>query len=123
VATLETYVRADDTDTHRFADTLTTTRVGVDPTGAPRLEDLDDLAGLDDPAPDGSGTAQLTLHRVETFPAGTRFGTWLRLDRATDLEAAFFTDVLAAFVADGRLDGRLDGRAGIGHGQVHTDLT
>jgi len=68
VATLETYVRADDTDAHRFADTLTTTRVGVDPTGAPRLEDLDDLAGLDDPAPDGSGTAQLTLHRVEPFP-------------------------------------------------------
>lgn len=61
MATLETYVRADDTDAHRFADTLTTTRVGVDPTGAPRLEDLDDLA------PDGSGTAQLMLHRVETF--------------------------------------------------------
>ena len=80
----------------------------MDPTGAPRLEDLDDLA------PDGSGTAQLMLHRVETFPAGTRFGTWLRLDRASDLEATFFTDVLAAFVADGRLDGR----AGIGHGQV-----
>lgn len=72
------------------------------------FEDLDDLA------PDGSGTAQLMLHRVETFPAGTRFGTWLRLDRASDLEATFFTDVLAAFVADGRLDGR----AGIGHGQV-----
>ena len=101
-------VCADDTDAHRFADTLTTTWVGVDPTGAPRLEDLDDLA------PDGSGTAQLMLHRVETFPAGTRFGTWLRLDRASDLEATFFTDVLAAFVADGRLDGR----AGIGHGQV-----
>ena len=58
------------------------------------------------------------LYRIETFPAGTVFSTWLRLRRATDLEAAFFKDVLKAFIADGRLGGRV----GIGHGQVRVNL-
>lgn len=109
---VETYVRADDTSAHSFTDTLTTHRVDVDPTGQPHLEQLPDL-------PEASDTAMLMLYRVETFPAGTRFGTWLRLDRATDLEIAFFTDVLAAFTSNGRLGGR----AAIGHGQVRTTLT
>lgn len=57
-------------------------------------------------------------YRVETFPAGTRFHTWLRLRRPTDLELAFFVDVLNTWCADGRLGGR----AGIGHGLVEADL-
>jgi hypothetical protein len=59
------------------------------------------------------------LYRIETFPAGTQFASWLRLDRASDLEVAFFTDVLNAFCRGGRLGGRL----GVGHGMVHTELT
>ena len=109
---VETYTRADDTSAHRFADTLTPRLVSVDPTGNPRLEEL---PGLGEP----SDTALLMLYRVETFPAGTRFATWLRLDRATDLEIAFFTDVLSAFSRDGRLGGR----TAIGHGQISAALT
>lgn len=54
------------------------------------------------------------LYRVETFPAGTVFSTWLRLDRAEPLATAFLTDVVEAFT----LEGRLGGRRGVGHGQV-----
>ena len=71
------------------------------------------------PGYEPSDTALLMLYRGDTFPAGTRVGAWLRLDRATNLELAFFTDVLAAFTADGRLGGR----AAIGHGQVRCQLT
>ena len=53
---------------------------------------------------------------VETFPAGTQFSTWLRLDKATDLQHSFFLDVLADFTHFGRLGGRL----AIGHGLVTT---
>ena len=107
---VETYIRGDDTSAHAFTDALTTDQVRVDPTGQPRLDELE-TATCD--------TALLMLYRVETFPAGTRFGTWLRLDRATNLEVAFFTDVLTVFTCHGRLGGR----AAIGHGQVRTDLT
>ena len=112
---IETYVRADDTSAHRFADALTSRRITVDETGEPRLDELHPTAPSDEPC----DTALLMLYRVETFPAGTRFGAWLRLDRATDLELAFSTDVLAAFT----VDGRLGGRAAIGHGQVRSELT
>ena len=47
------------------------------------------------------------------------FETWCRLERATAEQAAFFTEVLDRFAADGRLGSR----AGIGHGQVRLDLT
>lgn len=105
---IETYMRGDDTDTHAFADLNTTCRVDVDPTGNP------DLTGL--PTDEHS---QLMQFNVETLPAGTQLSSWLHLERATDLEVAFFTDVLAAFTARGRLGGR----AAIGHGHVHTTTT
>lgn len=57
------------------------------------------------------------LYRVETFPAGTKFSTWLRLERAEDLAHAFVVDVVEAFARSGRLGGR----RGIGHGVIEAD--
>ena len=91
---LETYTRLDDADRHDFA-------VPGGPAGA-----------------DGTADTLLMTYRVETFPAGTQFRAWLRLTRATDLAIAFFTDVLAAFTAAGRLGGR----AAVGHGMITADL-
>ena len=105
-AQIETYMRHDDTDSHAFTD-VTTHRVDVDHLGQPHLEQL--------PEPE----SQLIQFHVETLPAGTELSSWLRLERATDLEVAFFTDVLATFTAAGRLGGR----AAIGHGHVRTTAT
>lgn len=95
---IETFTRRDDSDCHAFASVA-----GAAPAAAEA----------------GDGPGQLMMFRVETFPAGTRFSTWLRLTRATPLEAAFFADVLAAFARDGRLGGR----AATGHGQVSCELS
>lgn len=51
---------------------------------------------------------------IETLPAGTRLQTWVRLDNATTLQAAFLRNVLAEFA----LRGHLGGRIAAGHGQV-----
>lgn len=106
---LETYLRQDDTTSHSFADVLADPAVAAlphDDTGAPLLPA--------DPVGD-----RMLMYRVETFPAGTSFETWCRLERATAEQAAFFTEVLDRFSADGRLGSR----AGIGHGQVRLELT
>jgi hypothetical protein len=106
---IETYVRQDDSAMHSFAQVLT---VDCVPGDGVTLADLM-------PVPDTTtGTAQLMMYRIETFPAGTIFGTWLRLTRATPLEASFFGEVLARFTQDGRLGGR----AGIGHGRISASL-
>ncbi len=57
--------------------------------------------------------------RIETFPAGTTFSTWLSLTRPTDLELAFFTEIMTTF-AD---HGRLGGRKAIGLGHVRASYT
>jgi CRISPR/Cas system CSM-associated protein Csm3 (group 7 of RAMP superfamily) len=101
---IESYTRQDDTDTHDFTTVIPTAALSFDESGLPEL--------------DAHGGSQQMLYRIETFPAGTVFSTWLRLRRATDLEAAFFKDVMKAFTADGRLGGRV----GIGHGQVRVNL-
>jgi len=111
---LETYVRQDDTDSHAFTDVISTHRIPIGDDGQPQLAHLPV-----DPADTDDASSRLMVYRVETFPAGTRFSTWIRLDRATDLEVAFFTDVLAAFC----LNGRIGGRAAIGHGQVEVNLS
>lgn len=130
---IETYVRQDDADTHAF--TALTSRP---PTGSgsgspgPLLNPVDPATGeLTDDAlaeltPSAAADAQdpttrslLMLYRIETFPAGTQFATWLRLGHATDLEAAFFADVLEAYTANARLGGR----GAIGHGTIRLDLT
>lgn len=58
------------------------------------------------------------VYGIETFPAGTTFSTWLRLERVSPLAAAFFLDVLQHWAATGRLGGR----GSSGHGKVLTDL-
>ena len=63
------------------------------------------------------GSGQMLFH-VETFPAGTTFSTHITLRRPTELELAFFTEVLATWCADARLGGRL----GVGHGRVAAHL-
>ena len=63
------------------------------------------------------GSGQMLFH-VETFPAGTTFSTHITLRRPTELELAFFTEVLATWCADARLGGRL----AIGHGRVVAHL-
>jgi hypothetical protein len=106
---IETYVRHDETTSHAFAEVISPTPTGAD--GQP------DLAQL--PAEDGHQDSMLMMYRVETFPAGTVFSTWLRLTRATPLEVAFFTDVLGRFAACGTLGGR----AATGHGLIKAGLT
>lgn len=100
---LEGYTRQDDSDSHDFA--------GVDQTPAELV------IGPDGQPETRAGSNQMLFH-LETFPAGTRFSSWLRLRRPTDLELAFFLDVLSTFSERGRLGGRV----GIGHGQVLVDL-
>lgn len=59
------------------------------------------------------------LYRIETFPAGTTFSTWLHLGHVSDVHHAFFTDVLNRFSTAGHLGGR----AGTGHGRFTADWT
>ena len=56
---------------------------------------------------------------VETLPAGTRLHTWVRLTNATEIQAAFLRDVLAAFAEHGHLGGRV----AAGHGQMTATTT
>lgn len=92
---LETYSHTDDLNDH----------------AAPTL----DPATVDDTGP--ADDSNQMRYSIETFPAGTRFSTHFRLDRATDLQIAFFTDILTTFAATGRLGGRL----AIGHGLISLD--
>ena len=63
------------------------------------------------------GSGQMLFH-VETFPAGTTFSAHITLRRPTELELAFFTEVLTTWCANARLGGRL----GVGHGRVAAHL-
>lgn len=96
------------------------------PTSAFDLVQMEEYTHADDlhhhtaPTPDSAETdppnrGNQMRYAVETFPAGTRFSTHFRLARATDLQIAFFTHVLATFTATGQIGGRL----AIGHGRVH----
>lgn len=111
---LEAYTRQDDAGGHDFAGVLSDAVSTTTPAGAVlRFDDT----GRPDPVA-GGGSNQM-LFNIETFPAGTVFTSWMRLRRPSDLELAFFTDVLRSFTDDGRLGGRIN----IGHGQVRVDLT
>jgi len=108
--------------------------LGKDPEGLGRVFDATQLetyrraddslragfAGMlgGEPAEESDRAAQLMQFRVETFPAGTVFDSWLRLERASPVEVGFFADVLAEFAQTGRLGGRL----AAGHGLVRVDL-
>lgn len=102
---IESYTRQDDSDSHDFS-TVISTQLGPDQAAAPAIATT-------------SATSQQMLYRVESFPAGTVFSTWLRLRRGTPLEHAFLHDILDRYTCDGRLGGRI----GIGHGQVRVDFT
>jgi hypothetical protein len=106
---IETAVRLDDAERHGTTDVVAET-IPVGRSGLPELGDL---------STPGQNTTILMQYRNETFPAGTKFSTWLRLERATPVEVSFFTSILQHFQADGRLGGR----AATGHGQVAVDLT
>ena len=56
---------------------------------------------------------------IETLAPGTRFESWVQLNRGSDLDHAFTADALAEFTRSGWLGGR----TGIGHGQIATTLT
>lgn len=105
---LEAYTRQDDLASHDAGDLVP---------AAPDVELVLDDTGRPDVRP--TGTSRQMLFNVETFPAGTVFSTWMRLRRPTDVELAFFTDVLATYAADARLGGRI----ATGHGHVRVDLT
>lgn len=75
--------------------------------------DFPTVARTDEASGDGSS---LMRYEIETLPAGTRFESFLRLDRATDLDVAFFADVVDTFVESGTIGGR----TAIGHGLVRT---
>lgn len=94
---IERYSRFDDSDTADFPST----------------------AAAESDAENSTTGSHLMRYEVETLPAGTTFESWIRLTRATDLQIAFFTDVLAEFTAAGRLGGRLS----IGHGMVRVEST
>ncbi|MDN5768898.1 MAG: hypothetical protein L0H78_24215 [Humibacillus sp.] len=105
---IEAYTRQDDSISHDFAHVIAaqpTAHLTFDPVGSPEIHER-------------PGPSQQMLFNIETFPSGTKFATWIRLRRPTDLEFAFFTDVLDTFAADARIGGRI----GIGHGQIHVDL-
>ena len=89
---IETYSRVDDTHRH----------------------DTAALAAEADDAP-----ASQLQYRLETFRAGTRFDVWLNLISPTDLEAAFFADVLARYSHTATIAGR----SAIGHGRLRLDVT
>ncbi|MDN5797471.1 MAG: RAMP superfamily CRISPR-associated protein [Intrasporangium sp.] len=105
---IEAYTRQDDSSTHDFAQVLAvppTAHLTFDASGSPEIHEH-------------PSSSQQMLFNIETFPTGTTFATWIRLRRPTDLELAFFTDLLEAFTADARIGGRI----GIGHGQIRVDL-
>lgn len=71
------------------------------------------------PRADRDDTSPLGRFGIETLPAGTRLQTWVRIANATDVQAAFLRDVLAAFADYGHLGGRI----AAGHGQVTATTT
>jgi hypothetical protein len=64
-------------------------------------------------------TDGLMRYGVETFTAGAQFATWASLTWPTEVETAFFAEVLDRFAAAARVGGM--GR--VGHGQLNLDLT
>lgn len=67
---------------------------------------------------DSSAGSMLMRFEVETLPAGTHFETFLRLDRATSMEIAFFADVWNLWARDGVLGAR----SAAGHGRVRAEV-
>ena len=77
----------------------------------------DPSLGLDTTA-EPSGTSPLMRFDIETFAPGTRFESWVQLDRGSALDHAFTVDVLTEFTRRGWLGGR----TASGHGQITTHI-
>lgn len=90
----------------------------VDEASTVAMADLSD-AGAHTPSSSQDDGGGAMLYRVETFPAGTVFSTWLTLQRVTPLQHAFFVDVLDRFTQSGRIGGRRN----TGHGTFTSTLT
>ena len=101
---LEAFSAHDETESHELAGVIAP--AGVDP-----------ATGLGDEA-GGGGEGRLMRYQVETFPAGTRFRSWVRLRYPSPVQLGFFVDVLRTW-ADRAV---LGGRIGSGHGQVDVDV-
>jgi len=110
---IETFARQDDADTRGFPDTARA--VPVDDEGFPEQTELD---ALELTSTAETPTTHLMQYRCETFPAGTRFSSWLSLTAASPHELQYFADVLDAWRAQPLLGGRLR----TGHGLVLADL-
>jgi hypothetical protein len=105
---LETYTRVDETADAAFTAMTPTLDLAADTTHTePETP----------PSVTSAGRTGPLVFSVETFPAGTRFACWVRIERATDLQVAFLTDVLDVFARHGTVGGR----GSIGHGQVSVD--
>lgn len=78
----------------------------------------DPSLGLDTAA-DESGPTPLMRFDIEAFAPGTRFESWVQLDRGSALDHAFAVDVLTEFTRRGWLGGR----TASGHGQISTHIT
>lgn len=78
----------------------------------------DDPSAGHDPHTDDAGPTPLMRFEVEAFAPGTRFESWIRLDRGSALDHAFTADVLTEFTRRGWLGGR----TASGHGQIATHI-
>jgi hypothetical protein len=76
-------------------------------------------ATVDPDAGTGGSGSPVMRYDIETLAPGTRFESWVQLNRGSDLDYAFAADVLGEFTRSGWLGGR----TGIGHGQIDTTLT
>lgn len=69
------------------------------------VEAFESYSHLDDPASPGvdldddsrAGSSLMMRYEIETLTAGTVFESWVQLDRGSDLDYAFLTDVLAEY--------------------------
>lgn len=68
---------------------------------------------------DDEETSPLGRFSGETFSAGTRLQTYVRIANATDRQVAFLRDVLRSFAEEGHLGGRV----AAGHGRITATLT
>lgn len=114
-AQIEEFSRRD--DTHRAASAR-----AIDGVARPEILDgRDALLTVDTEPPKPRGDdEQATQMRygVQTLPAGLRMHWWLKLDRVTEVEAAWFAAVLRQW-ADG--GGVFGGRSATGHGRLILD--
>lgn len=85
---------------------------------------LHDFVGVVQPTFDASGApveveGNQMVFQLETLPAGTVFSGALWLRRPTELEIAFFRDVLETWQSDAVIGGR----TAMGHGRVDVDIS